>query len=799
MTKNGGSLLRRILFALAGLVVAVLAVAAGVLGWLYTSLPNIDTTYRVAGVTAPIDIVRDAYGIPHIYAQSAGDAYFALGFVHAQDRLWQMEMMRRHARGRLAEVLGDRALASDRLMRVLGLARLAEAQYDALAPPLREALEAYAAGVNAWRQTHRWALPPEFLFLGFAPEPWRPSDSLLWGKVMAMRLSGNWQDELLRARLSHKLPADKAARLWPERPPDAVQQLSRLPGLLGDRALADLAAALPPLAPVPGASNAWVIAGTHTGSKKPILANDPHLSFTAPILWYLARVETPELTLVGATVPGVPFLVLGHNGHIAWGMTTTQADLQDLFVEQVEPGDESRYRTPDGARPFATRTEVIRVRGGADVSLTVRATRHGPVISDVATAAQGIAGAGKALALAATYLRDDDRTPEALFRLNRARTWEEFLDALKDFHAPVQNIHYADTAGNIGFVAPGRVPVRKSGQGWVPSPGWTGEADWIGWVPFEHLPKLLNPPEGRIVSANNKIVADDYPYFLSHDWAPGYRARRIHQILDEEKAQSLDNQARIQRDIVSLMAQELLPLMTDVKPAKELHAKVLIKMREWSGSMARRQPEPLIFSYWLRELNRALYADELGELFPRYFDLRPRFVAGVLRGDRAWCDDVTTPDPEDCPSRVVLALERAVGALAKTRDVPFVRWRWGDAHRARFAHPLFSGLPIVGGYADLAIDSDGAEDTINRGASRVDDERAPFAAVHGPGMRAIYDLGNLAQSRFMIATGQSGNPLSPHYRDLLADWRDGRYLRLGLPRRALQAAAKGTLRLEPRP
>jgi penicillin amidase len=791
-------MMRKTLFAVAGLLGAILLVAGATLVWLFTSLPNINTTYSVAGLTASVDIVRDTHGIPHIYAQSARDGYFALGFVHAQDRLWQMEMMRRHASGRLAEVLGPRALASDRLMRVLGLARLAEAQYDALETPLREALQAYAAGVNAWRQAHWGALPPEFLFLGFSPEPWRPSDSLLWGKVMAFRLSGNWQDELLRARMSHKLPADKVAQLWPERPPDAVQQLGRLPDLLGDRALANLAAALPPLAPARGASNAWVIAGTHTGSKKPILANDPHLGFAAPILWYLTRIETPELSLAGATVPGVPFLILGHNGHIAWGMTATQADLQDLFVEQVESGDESRYRTPDGAQAFAARPEVIRVRGGADVSLTVRATRHGPVISDVAPAAQGIAGEGKVLALAATFLRDDDRTPHAIFRLNQARTWDEFRAALADFHAPVQSIHYADTAGNIGFLAPGRVPVRKSGQGWVPSPGWSGEADWIGFVPFEHLPRLFNPREGRIVSANNKIVADDYPYFLSHDWAPGYRARRIHQILDEEKAQSLDNQARIQRDIVSVMAQELLPLMTDIKPTRESLEKVLIKMREWSGSMARRQPEPLIFSYWLRELNRALYADELGELFPRYFDLHPRFVANVLRGDHAWCDDVTTPETEDCKSRVGLALERAVSQLAKTRDAPFVRWRWGDAHRARFAHPLFSDLPIVGARADLAIDTDGAEDTVNRGASRVDDERAPFAAVHGPGMRAIYDLGNLDQSRFMIATGQSGNPLSAHYRDLLTDWRDGRYLRLGLNRRALQAAAKGTLRLEPK-
>jgi penicillin amidase len=790
---------RRLVFAALGAAVALALAALGMGAWLHTSLPNANATHRVAGLDAAVEVVRDEHGVPHIFAGSARDASFALGFVHAQDRLWQMETMRRLGRGRLAEVLGARALPSDRLMRVLGFDRLVEAQYARLDAPVRETLDAYAAGVNAWRAAHWGAPPPEFAVLGLTPGPWRPADSLLWGKIMAMQLGGNWRDELFRARLAKKLPAEKVAELWPDRPQDAVAQIKGLAGFADTASLDTLAAALPPAPPRQSASNAWAVAGDKAGGMKPILANDPHLAFAAPILWYLARIETPDRMLVGATVPGVPFLILGHTKDIAWGMTTTQADLQDLFIEQLDPGDAGRYRTPDGTEVFATRVETIRVRGDADVSLTVRATRHGPVISDIVPTAQAAAGENKVLALAATFLREDDSTPRAMYRVNHARTWDEFVAALEDFHAPVQNVHYADVAGNIGFIAPGRVPVRKGGHGWVPSPGWTGQADWTGFVPFDRLPRLFNPREGRLVSANNKIVSDDYPYFMGHDWDHGYRARRIHQFLDEDNAPPLDGHARLQRDIVSLMARELLPLMTATETDNEPVRKVLATMRDWAGTMGRRQPQPLIFSYWLRELNRALYADELGDLFARHWDMKPRFVAHALKTESPWCDDVGTPEKEDCASRVALALARAMDEIAKNHGADPAHWRWGQAHRARFAHALFSGVPVLGRLADLTIDSDGGEDTVNRGASRVSDARAPFEHVHGPGYRAIYDLGALDQSRFMIATGQSGNPLSPHYGDLLDGWRDGRYLRLGLARPALDTLAKGTLRLEPRP
>ncbi len=765
-------------------IVAVVVVSAVGLGggllWLSTSLPDSEGTLAVAGLESTVRIRRDARGVPHIQAAGAGDAYFALGFVHAQDRLWQMETMRRLGTGRLAEVAGPKALASDRFMRTLGFHRLAERQYEDLEPVLRRALESYSAGVNAWLDGHRGALPPEFYLLRLAPEPWHPVDSLLWGKIMAFTLSGNWRDELLRAALADRLDAARIEELWPPFPGDG-------PLTAGDSGAADTAAytsgpaldflaasGLAPTGRPRGASNAWVVAGRRTASGKPLLANDPHLGFKVPIIWYLAVIEAPGLEVAGATVPGFPFTVLGHNRRIAWGMTSTQSDLQDLYRERVDPRDESRYLTPDGPRRFQTREETIVVRGAEDEVLTVRETRHGPVISDLPGGGDGV------LALAATFSLPDDRTPGALYRLNRARDWDSFVAALEDFHAPQMNFLYADVAGNIGFLAPGRVPVRKRGRGRRPRPGWNGDFDWVGEIPFAALPRSLNPPAGRIVSANNRIVGDDYPYFIGDDWAPGYRARRILDLLDGETPLTVASMAAGQSDHRSEMARDLLPMMLDVEPVTDRQRRALALVARWDGTMSRRRPEPLIFTAWLGELNRAVYADELGDLFESYRSLRPRFIASVLERRRRWCDDIaTTTVREDCADRLRLSLERALERLSKRLGEDMAKWRWGDVHQARFRHPMLSGVPLLGGFADLAIATDGGDYTLSRGATRSGDRERPFEHVHGAGLRAIYDLSDLQRSRFMIATGQSGNPLSGHYRDLLEEWRDGRYMVLG--------------------
>ncbi|MEE8623493.1 MAG: penicillin acylase family protein [Alphaproteobacteria bacterium] len=793
-------------------LVLTLALGAGYL-WLKTSLPRLDGTLRVAGLEAPVEVLRDDNGIPYIRAKSTHDAYFALGFVHAQDRLWQMEANRRLGSGRLSEVLGQRTVGLDRFMRTLGLYRLAQASFEVLSQQAREAITAYSDGVNAYLEAHEGALAPEFYLLRFRPEPWRPADSLIWGKLMAMRLAGNWRDELLRARLSGRLTAQQIEDLWPPYPDDGpitLGSLSRDSMALGPMrklaldgaALDDLASRLAPPSAPRSASNSWVLSAEHTGTGGPILANDPHLGFRAPNMWYLARITAPGLEIAGATVPGVPFHIVGHNGHIAWGLTTTMSDTEDLFAERLDTNDPGRYLTPDGWAPFALREEVIRVRGSDPVTFTVRETRHGPVLSDAVGGPAGTVANGDVLALAATALRRDDRTPEAFFRLNLARDWSDFVAAMEHFHAPQQNVVYADIRGNIGFYAAGRVPIRKRGQGLVPAPGWSGDYDWAGFIPLRDLPHALNPPSGRIVNANQKIAGDDYSYFLARNWAAPYRARRIHELLDRTGPHTPATTARIQGDVVSLAARELLPLMLSVAGANEPARAALRLLEKWDGTMDRRRPEPLIFSAWLRELNRLVYADELGAYLNQFWGLRPLFIKSVLTRNRQWCDDILSAKIESCEERIRAALARALDDLSAAYGPDPNTWRWGDAHVASFRHRIFGRVPFIGGLADILVATDGDDFTVNRGTTHIRDPRAPFAQVHGPGLRAIYDLENLDRSLFMQATGQSGNPLSDHYRDLIRRWRDLEYVRIAkAPARAKAAGgnrARHRLMLTPK-
>jgi penicillin G amidase len=781
-------------------IVILLAIVCGAaFAWLFTSLPMKDGIVRLEtlALSGKVEIIRDSRGVPHIRANRAADAYFALGYAHAQDRLWQMEGMRRLGAGRLSEVVGKRALRTDRFMRALGFYRLAERQFQTLNTDTRAVLESYSAGVNGFLETRSGSLPPEFQLLLTEPEPWKPADSLVWAKIMAMRLSGNWRDELLRARMKAHLSDEQIRQLWPvsralpEGPPENAIKISAV-------TLDKLSAVLPAIAEPPlGASNGWAVSGERSTTGKPILANDPHLSFSAPILWFLARLTAPGFSLTGATVPGVPFFLVGHNRHIAWGMTSTESDLQDLFVERIDPQDDSRYLTPDGSKAFVTRQETIRVRGDSDHILSVRETRHGPVISDLISESDRVGGEGTVLALAATFLRGQDRTPQAMHRINRARDRDEFQAAMADFHAPQQNIVYADTAGNIGFFSPGRVPVRRSGRGRLPAPGWTGEADWTGMVHLHDLPRGFNPPDGRIIVANQKIVSDDYPHFITDDWAPGFRARRIGEILDGGSPQSLQSTAYIQRDSVSLMARQLLPLMTDIEAPGETENRVLTLMKTWDGVMLRRRPEPAIFAVWIRELNRAIYADELGGLFQTYWSSRPRFVVSALTRHTEWCDNIKTLVLETCDDLIASSLQRTITTLSDEFGPGFVRWRWADLHKARFDHSLFGGIPVLERLTGLRIATDGGNFTINRGTTHINNADDPFGHIHGSGLRALFDLSDPTHSRFMIATGQSGNPLSSHYGDLLMEWRDGRYMRLDLSDGELKRTAVGTLTLVP--
>lgn len=783
----------------ATLTVTIVAAVIGLL-WLFSSLPQTQGRVTIAGLQAPVTIDRDRDGIPHIQAGSEHDAYLALGFTHAQDRLWQMETTRRIGAGRLSEVLGTPLLGTDKFMRSLGIYRRAEEIFATAPDELRAALEAYASGVNAYLAAHKGALPPEYYLLRFRPEPWRPADSLVWGQLMGLRLAGDWRDELTRLALASRLTPEQISALLddrgdgpvtveePQRKAQAPQGSSNPPHTTAfDPAMiAELANLLPLELGPTSASNSWVLAGQRTTSGKPLLANDPHLALEIPSTWYLARLTAPGLQVSGATAPGVPLHVIGHNDRIAWGLTNTGSDAQDLFIEKVDPSDPRRYLTPNGPQPFATRQETIQRRGGAAVTITVRETRHGPVISDLIEGPHPGAQADEVMAFASPGLRGDNRTAEALYRINRAANWSEFTEALRRFHYPQQNIAYADVAGNIGLYVAGHVPIRKSGDGALPVPGSTGDYDWIGFIPFEDLPHSYNPASGRLINANNRVAQSDYPYALGRRWEEPYRARRIEALVEQRQHHSLADMMRMQGDGTSLAAQDLLRLMLPIAQARRspppLQAEALALLSEWRGDTRSDLAQPLIFTAWLRELNRLIYGDELGSDFIRLsWSLRPTFIAEALTGKPQWCDDITTATLETCEFQVQTAFATALEQLATAYGPVPRNWRWGDAHRVTLSHRIVGRLPVIGPWLDVVTATPGDDFTINRGSSSIRNEAAPYAHVHGATLRAIYDLDDLAHSRFIVAGGQSGNPLSSTYANLVERWRDMDYVMIAAP------------------
>ncbi|MBV9824902.1 MAG: penicillin acylase family protein [Alphaproteobacteria bacterium] len=783
---------------LAGTLLLLVLVCGGAYFYLRTSLPQVDGRMSVPGLHGPITIARDADGVPLISGASDEDVSFGLGFAHAQDRLFQMEMMRRYGAGRLSEVLGQATVGIDRQMRVLALYRFAEQAVARLSPAVRQGLDAYAAGVNAYIATRGGPLaawPPEFLLLGFAPQPWRPADSLVWGKLMALDLAGNYRGELLRAKLLREIPADALNFIYPQYPKGAVTTLAELRVLYRQLPLDALNSAVPDRVGPIYASNNWVVDGAHSESGKPLLANDPHLGFTTPLIWYLARLKTPDHEIDGATSPGVPLVVIGHNERIAWGFTNTASDLEDLFIEKLDPADQHRYLAPGGNLAFETHDEQIAVKDAPSVSLTVRSTRHGPVLSDALP--PGTAESGYVIALQASYLTPDDRTPQALWEVSRAADWAGFRDALHDFIGPQQNIVFAGQDGTIGFIAPGHVPIRKSGDGWMPMPGWTGEYDWSGFIPFEELPQGTAPPAGHFVSANNKIVPDSYPYFLSRDWDLPNRAERITALLQATPKQSQAASAAIQADTLSLAAQRLVPLMTRISasagPSGDMGRAAIERLQHWDYRMDADKVEPLLFIAWLKGFAHDVFAQHLGAAAgAEAWDLKPLMMQAVLTDHPEWCGRPEV-HATSCDALLVATLDHALSELSRTYGSDMNQWQWSRAHIAQFPNRLFDRVPILADMLHLSAATQGGFDTINRGSPDVRDAAHPFEQRFGAGLRIITDMAAPGGSRMMIAPGQSGNPLSSHYADLLQRWRAFDWLVPG------QAPAVATLTLEPAP
>ena len=784
--------------------VAVLCLTAGgTWVWLRGSLPAMEGTIELTGLSAPVRIVRDRNAVPHVYAENVRDVMFGLGFAHAQDRLWQMEINRRVGAGRLAEILGAPALSTDRFLRTLGVRRAAERAYAELDRRTRGVLDSYAAGVNAFLDASDGPLPPEFLILGHRPEPWEPQDSLAWGKMLAWDLARNWRKELLRLRLVKLagIRPDRLVELFPPYPGDAPVALPDLAGVWSRAPVETAGAPALPARPPANGSNSWVLAGTRTTTGKPILANDPHLGLGAPSVWYLAHLDCPEFRAIGATLPGIPGIVLGRNDRIAWGFTNLTADVQDLYVEKLAEGDPDSYVAPDGPRPMTVRAEVVRVRDADDLRFEARETVHGPVISDASLRAADAAEPDHAISLAWTALRSGDTTARAILRMNRARDWREFTDALADFKEPQQNVVYADVDGNIGYHAVGRVPVRRSAnavRGTMPAPGWDPAYDWTGYVPFEEMPRAYNPDGGSIATANHRIVGDAYPHAISRDWAPPYRIRRIEAMLAEAERHSAADMRRMQADVTSLVAVDFLPLFLDRLPVDETNGPFVRMLSQWDGGMDRHRPEPLLFWAWYREVARLLLEDDVGALFGEFWAARPLLVNDILTRRRHVCDDGRTERRETCPETIARALAAAIAYLADRYGPDPASWRWGEAHVAHAGHTPFSRTPLLARLFDIALESDGDGFTVNAAAHRIASERAPFRQFHGAGYRAIYDLSDPDRSLYMQSTGQSGNVLSPYYRHFAEDWRDVAYIPMSMDREDVLEGALGTLALRPR-
>lgn len=773
--------MKKILFLISGLILAGAAFAAYAV---WRTFPQESGTVRVAGHAAPIAIETDVHGVPTIRAQSIPDAMFGLGYVHARDRLWQMEFQRRVGAGRLAEILGESLLPYDRFLRTVGFRRAAEASWKSLSPEAQRLIQAYARGVSGYLESSS-ARPIEFRLLRIEPDTWDPLDSLVWAKMMAWDLAGDARNEIRRARFAAAVGAEKAAELlpvaaseptilsdeeWaPSRPPAPPHAL-RLPPTGPWQTLDEAFATLDPLG-FGGedlGSNSWVLAGSRTASGLPLLANDPHLGLRVPSVWYLASIQAPGYSVSGATLPGIPGVIIGHNNRIAWGLTSIEPDVQDLFLEEVDPKDPSRYRHRGESKPFDVHSETIHVRGRGDVPLMVRSSVHGPIVTE---ALEGAETLGKPVALRWTGLDPGDRTAEAFYTIGTARNWNEFLAGARLLQSPPQNLIYADVEGHIGYTASGAMPIRPRADGLFPISG-AGEDDWLGTIPFDELPRVLDPERGHIVTANNRVVSGAYPYSFGLNWAEPYRARRITDLILEKPKLNPDDVRTIQLDRKSLQAEELLPLLLDTVPADTASQGALERLRGWNREMAPESVPAAIYAAWFVELAK-MPEDELKDV-PRG-RTRGRFLINALRGS-SWCDDVRTDAIETCAAFKASTLKDAVAFLIWTFGPDSSTWRWQRLHHARFPHNVFDKVRLLRRFFSLDIGQGGDSSTVNVGAFSQD---GAFDMTDGPSYRQVVDLSDLPKSRYVHTTGQSGNVFDSRYRDLLPQWRAGETFEIG--------------------
>ena len=806
------------------LSLAVLGALFFAFSWyvLSRSLPEYSKTVQLEQLIAPVEIVRDTANVPHIFGKNDHDTLFALGYAHAQDRLWQMTMLRRTAQGRLSELFGEATLPIDMTVRRLAIYSAARQSLSALRPDTLAKLDAYALGVNArLREINESALgrgSPEFFIFSNAISPWTAADSLAIVKLMGIQLSSHLHQEVLRARASLVLEGDRIKDLLPDMPGNSQADLIDFTRLFPElspikTSSAREHSALSPFKPIAlaGASNAWAALPGRSATRGTLLANDPHLELTAPSIWYLARLELSTGGVIGGTIPGLPLVLVGRSAKLGWGLTSSNLDDTDVFIEKLNPLDPSEYKTPEGYKPFVKKQSIVRIKDNSPVTLEMFWTENGPVLPGSHSNLETVTPAGHVTSVAWTLLSSQDTSIEAGFDLMAAQSVQEGLVASRAFVAPSQILTLADSK-QIAMRTIGALPKRDprhQSKGRLPSAGWLAQNRWQGVFDPSVNPVFLNPASGVLGHTNNKYTDRSFPEHISFDWGDSQRVQRMTRLLQTREAHTRDSFIEAQLDSVSPTARTLLPLIggelwyqSQSVPADSPAGRrqtALDLLANWNGEMNEHLPEPLIYAAWLRALHKRLIVDELGPLHEAFTHAEPLFIERVFRdvaGAGIWCDVAQSRRQESCAEMSRLALDDALAELVATYGSEITALRWGEAHQATHDHPVLGDVPILKWFVNIRQSTSGGDHTLQRGKTSGTGPN-PYLNVHAGGYRGVYDFADPDSSVFIISTGQSGHPLSRHYDNLGKLWRRGEYVPMTLDETLARAGATGVTTLTP--
>ena len=808
------------------LVLVMIFMIVGTFGLAYyfasRSLPDYDAESVVRGLNAPVEIVRDNANVPHIFGESDADVYFALGFAHAQDRMWQMTMLRRTAQGRLSELFGERTLEIDKVIRRYDIYNLAVASVDDQDEPTTIALDAYAAGVNAWlaevNAGARGRGAPEMWLFNHPVSPWQPADSLAILKLMALQLTSHLEREVLRARTSLMLPSARLADLLPDDPstgvaalPEYAQLVPNLPRYTPNMRLA-YGSLNPSKTPqLAGASNAWAASIDRSAAGATLLANDPHLGLTAPTIWYLARLELQSGGIIGGTIPGMPVVLTGRSADLGWGLTSSYLDDQDVFLEELNPGNVTEYRTQNGWTPFRTRESIIRVKDASAVTVKLRWSVNGPVMPATQYDLGSITPAGHVTAIGWTALSDKDTSMSAGLAISRAYSVQDAIAAGENYIAPSQNLILADR-NQIAMKTIGAIPARDAAhqsKGRLPSYGYLPQNRWKGRQPYVDNPEFINPQGGILGNTNNKISDKPFPNHVSFEWGDNQRINRWQRLMQSRAVHTRESFIEAQLDTVSYTARSLLPLIgADLwftgaaavdGTSERRRQQALELLAAWNGEMNEHLPEPLLYAAWLRHLQDRLIRDEMGPLTSEFTHPNPLFIERVFRdvdGASVWCDVLQSAPVETCTDIARLALDDGLIWIDENVGGTVASLRWGDLHQAAHDHPVLGTAPVLNWFVNIRQSTSGGDNTLQRGLTSGTGPN-PFQNVHSAGYRGVYNFADPDSSVFVSATGQSGHPLSRYYDNLGELWRRGEYIPMSLDPDLARAAAVGVTQLIP--